>query len=254
MMRFLTCMYSAVNDRWRSSMRRFQGPTVPTGPFGDSARSRRWQMTRIGTAMLPVALAACTVGPGNDDAAIVRATLALLQSGRAPTAPGLCVDSRPRGAALAIFRTMRMTTEPDERPWRLPAPLGTPPRVVGRQLFDDATGRDRLRIREPDAETAELPRETQARFDAAARALSLADRSESFAMNDDIAPAGMAVRWWLMNRIMRGCERTFVLSRIARNDRIGFITVTADHWGTTYAVERATDGWRVTGQWDKWLY
>lgn len=205
--------------------------------------------------VLPLTLvASCTSAPGNDDAGIIRATLAMLQTGRTPQMARFCVDSRPRGEALAIFRTMRMTTEPDERPWRVPAPLGVPPRVAGRALFDDAVGRDKLRIREPDAASPELPRETQVRFDAAARALSLADRSGSFAMGGDVAPAGMAVRWWLMNRVRGDCERTFVLSRIARTDRIGFITVTADHWGTTYAIERGKAGWQVTGQWDKWLY
>ncbi len=198
-------------------------------------------------------LAGCTPAPVAGDAGIVRAVLALLQSGRAPTAPGLCVDARPRGTALAIFRTMRMTTEPDERPWRSPAPLGAAPRVQGRQLFDDAVGRDRLRIREPETSAPALPRDMQVRLDAAARTLSLADRSTDYAMNDDLAPPGMAVRWWLLNRFL-GCERTFVLSRIARDDAIGFVTVTADHWGTTYAVERRGQDWRVIAQWDKWLY
>ena len=198
-------------------------------------------------------LAGCTPAPAPQDAAIVRAVLALLQSDRAPAAPGLCVDARPRGTALAIFRTMRMTTEPDERPWRSPAPLGAAPRVKGRQLFEDAVGRDRLRIREPETPAPALPRAAQLRLDAAARALSLADRSTDHVVGDDLAPPGMAVRWWLLNRL-RGCERVYTLSRIARNDAIGFVTVTADHWGTTYAVERVSGGWRVTGQWDKWLY
>ncbi len=198
-------------------------------------------------------LAGCAPAPTAPDAAIVRAVLALLQSDRAPTAPGLCVDARPRGAALAIFRTMRMTTEPDERPWRSPAPLGAAPHVKGQQLFEDAVGRDRLRIREPETPAPALPRAAQLRLDAAARALSLADRSTDHVVGDDLAPPGMAVRWWLLNRL-RGCERTFILSRIARNDAIGFVTVTADHWGTTYAVERVSGVWRVTGQWDKWLY
>lgn len=245
MVGFLTCSYS-----------RYAGPeSVSSGdrdipPAKSGATGRRVGIAALAATAL---LTGCSAAPAAEDAAIVRATLALLQSDRTPAATGLCVDARPRGTALAIFRTMRMTTEPDERPWRSPTPLGAAPRVKGRQLFEDAVGRDRLRIPEPGAPAAALPRETQLRLDAAARALSLADRSIDYVVNDDLAPPGMAVRWWLFNRL-RGCERTFVLSRIARDDAIGFVTVTADHWGTTYAVERGPQGWRVTGQWDKWLY
>ncbi|MDP1028073.1 hypothetical protein Q5H91_12690 [Sphingomonas sp. KR1UV-12] len=204
--------------------------------------------------VLPVLLAGCATPPVGDDAAIVRATLALLESGRSSGAPALCVDSRPRGEPLAIYRTMRVNSEPDEHPWRTPEPLRAEPKVGGRQLFDDATDRQTLRIREPDDAADALPREEQARLEAAARALSQDGQSTGFTLDGSLAPATMKVRWWLMNRVAGGCGRTIVLSRLVHDARIGFVTVTVDHWGTTYALERAGGGWRVAAQWDSWLY
>lgn len=201
---------------------------------------------------LPLSLSGCGTAPVGDDAAIVRATLALMATGRSADRP-LCVDNRPRTQPLAIFRTMRINSEPDEHPWREPEPLRAEPKVSGRDLFEDATGRDRLRIREPDDAAEPLPREEQARLDARARALSVDDQSTGYVLSQDMAPPGLAVRWWLLNRL-RGCERTMVLSRVVHGADTGFITVTLDHWGTTYAVERAGTDWRVTAQWDSWLY
>ncbi len=203
---------------------------------------------------VPALLSACTAPPVGDDAAIVRATLALLGSGRSPGAPALCVDSRPRGEPLAIYRTMRLNSEPDEREWRTPVPLRGEPKVAGRQLFDDATDREKLRIREPDDEAEALPRERQAALEASARALSVDGQSAGFTLDDTLAPPTMTVRWWLMNRVAGGCERTIVLSRLVHDARTGFITVTLDHWGTTYALERVGNEWRVGAQWDSWLY
>lgn len=203
---------------------------------------------------MPLFLAACSTAPAGDDAAIVRATLALLVSERSPGAPALCVDSRPRGEPLAIYRTMRINSEPDEREWRTPVPLRGEPKVGGRQLFDDATDREKLRIPEPDDEADPLPRDEQARLEAAARALSQDGQSTGFNLDGSLAPAGMKVRWWLMNRVAGGCDRTVVLSRLVHDARTGFITVTLDHWGTTYALQRAGAGWQVVAQWDSWLY
>ncbi|MFS0773307.1 hypothetical protein [Sphingomonas sp. 1P08PE] len=203
---------------------------------------------------MPLFLAACSTAPVGDDAAIVRATLALLVLERSPGAPALCVDSRPRGEPLAIYRTMRINSEPDEREWRTPVPLRGEPKVGGRQLFDDATDREKLRIPEPDDEAEALPRDEQARLEAAARALSQDGQSTGFNLDGSLAPAGMKVRWWLMNRVAGGCDRTVVLSRLVHDARTGFITVTLDHWGTTYALQRAGAGWQVVAQWDSWLY
>ena len=75
---------------------------------------RRAHVIRVLPALLPTLLTACGTPPAGDDAAIVRATLTLLESGRSPDAPALCVDSRPRGEPLAIYRTMRINSEPDE--------------------------------------------------------------------------------------------------------------------------------------------
>ncbi len=203
---------------------------------------------------MPLLVAGCAAAPAGDDAAIVRATLVLLGTGVSPDGPALCVDSRPRGEPLAIYRTMRINSEPDDRQWRTPVPLRGEPKVGGRQLFDDATDREKLRIREPDDDTDLLPRDAQARLEASARALSQDGQSIGFALDGSLAPPAMKVRWWLMNRVAGGCDRTIVLSRLVHDARTGFITVTVDHWGTTYALERVGAGWQVSAQWDSWLY
>ncbi|GGB25966.1 hypothetical protein GCM10011380_14440 [Sphingomonas metalli] len=220
---------------------------------GDSDIYARHALLVATTPLLALTLASCAGAPEGDTAQILRATLALLETGRSPNAPQLCVDSRPRGEPLAIYRTMRINSEPDEHQWREAEPLRTEPKVHGRDLFNDATGRETLRIREPDEAAEPLPREAQAQLDARARAMSVDGESLGFAMDGSLAPANMAVRWWLMNRL-HGCERTVVLSRLVHDGKTGFITATLDHWGTTYALERSGAGWRVAAQWDTWLY
>lgn len=248
MIRFLLTGLTALSVATRPS-RLFRSGMRPV--FGQNvSMGQRFCYIAPAAALL---LAGCGTLPAGDDAAIVRATLNLLASGRSPDAPPLCVDSRPRGEPLAIFRTMRLNSEPDEHEWREPRPLTVEPRVTGRELFNDATDRDKLRIQEPDDDAEPLPREEQQRLDARARALSVEGQSTGFALDDDLAPPRMAVRWWLLNRL-RGCERTAVLSRIVHDRQTAFVTVMIDHWGTTYALERSGKDWRMAAQWDSWLY
>ena len=198
-------------------------------------------------------LAGCSAAPIDDDGRVVRATLALLASGRATNEP-LCVDDRSRGEPLAIFRTMRAETPEGDRHWRHPAPLTPPDRVSGRELFEDATGRTRLRIAEPQSNAAALPAVDQRRLDAAATSLASVGDSRAVTIGAAEAVPGVSAHWWLLNRLRAGCDRRYQLSRIVRSADLGFVTVTADHWGTTYAVERVGRDWRVTAQWNSWLY
>lgn len=199
-------------------------------------------------------LSACAPRPLDDDGRIVRATLALLATGRDPAAPALCIDNRTRGEPLAIFRTMRAASIDHDLRWRQPAPLHAIPRVSGRALFEDAIGKNALRIQEPPSNGAVLPAADQRRLDTAATTLAILGESNSVTFGDNAAVAGVAPRWWLLNRLHAACERTYVLSRIVRNVDTAFVTVSADHWATTYAVGRAGADWRVTAQWDSWLY
>ncbi|WP_375420722.1 hypothetical protein [uncultured Sphingomonas sp.] len=204
-------------------------------------------------AALVLLLPGCTAAPIDDDGRIVRATLTLLASGRTGAEP-LCVDDRTRGEPLAIYRTMRAQTAEGDRHWRHPAPLRAPGGVSGRALFEDAVGSNRLRIAEPRSTAAALPAVDQRRLHAAATSLALVGESDAVTIGDAEAVPGASARWWLINRFRAGCDRRYLLSRIVRSASTAFVTVTADHWGTTYAVERVRGDWRVTAQWNSWLY
>jgi hypothetical protein len=209
----------------------------------------------VGMMMLgALALAGCAQRPLDDDGKIVRATLALLVTGRPAGEADLCIDNRTRGEPLAIFRTMRAASIDHDLRWHQPTPLHAIPRVTGRALFEDAIGKNNLRIQEPPTVGAVLPATDQRRLDTAATTLSILGESNNVSFGADAAATGAAPRWWLLNRLHSGCERTYVLSRIVRNADTGFVTVSADHWATTYAVGRAGGDWRVTAQWDRWLY
>lgn len=199
-------------------------------------------------------LSGCAPATLDDDGRIVRATLGVLAAARAAGSPPLCVDNRTRGEPLAIFRTMRAATTEHDLRWREPAAFQARPRISGRALFEDAIGRNRLRIDEPQSVGAILPANDQRRLDTAATTMAILGDSGSATFGKAAASPGTRPRWWLANRVGPGCDRVYVLSRIVHDARIGFVTVTADHWGTTYAVERWGDDWRVAAQWDSWLY
>ncbi|HVF95533.1 MAG TPA: hypothetical protein VM900_14575 [Sphingomonas sp.] len=201
-----------------------------------------------------IAPVACAPAALDDDGRIVRATLRVLVRDRPATAPALCIDNRTRGEPLAIFRTMRASGNEHELRWRHPAALHAATPVTQRALFEDAIGRNRLRIVEPQSTGATLSAADQRKFDTAATALAIMGKSDSVALDTGMAVPGASPRWWLLNRIHTGCDRVHVLSKIVRDAQIGFVTVSADHWGTTYAVERNGADWRVTAQWNSWLY
>ncbi len=201
-----------------------------------------------------IALSGCTAPVLDDRGKIVRATLQMLASDRAPTAPALCVDDRTRGEPLAIYRTMRAAGNEHDLRWHYPGPLHGEQRVSNRALFEDAIGRNRLRIAEPLSTGAVLPAADQRRLDTAATALAVVGASEGITIGAAAAAPGTAPRWWLHNRARRDCDRIYVVSRVVSDGRNGFLTVTADHWGTTYAVVRDRAEWRVAAKWSSWLY
>jgi hypothetical protein len=207
-----------------------------------------------GLFVATVALTGCTAPALDDRGKIVRATLRVLAEDRAVAAAPLCVDDRTRGEPLAIFRTMRARGNDHDLRWRHPAPLHASQHVSNRALFEDAIGRNRLRIAEPRSTEAVLPAADQRRLDGVATNLAIAGPSEAITIGSTAAAPGIAPRWWLINRARGDCARTYVLSRVVDNGRTGFVTVTADHWGTTYAVEREGADWRVVAKWNSWLY
>ena len=61
-------------------------------------------------------------------------------------------------------------------------------------------------------------------------------------------------RWWVINRIDRGCRPVYTASRPVVSGNIAFVSVLAGHWGTTYAVEKRGKSWVTTAKWRDWLY
>jgi hypothetical protein len=218
-------------------------------------RCRRiWRSAMIAATLAATGCAANGDTQLNDGEKIIRAAINTLISGQ-PTGT-ICVDSRTRGQPLAVFRTMTYAPVPSRAPlgWRAPGPLRAPTALSGRELYDDQIRNERVRLREP-GQTAQLfPHEQQGILDTAAAALAVADHGESVAVRKASASDRIIARWWPINRMTASCSPNYVVSYPVWRDNIGFVTVTADHWGTTYAMQRRGADWRTVAQWNIWLY
>jgi hypothetical protein len=208
-------------------------------------------------ALLPslsLGAAACSVPahvPQNDEEKLVQATLAML-SGRGEP---VCVDADTIGRPLSVFRTITSNPPPGAAPpaWHLPERFSPPAALTQAELFRGAQTEGAVHIDQPTNGTPVVAKPAQAMLDRAAWLLSSqeADRAVT------IAPAwlpGIKARWWLRNRVSRHCSPTYHISNPVRARNIGFVTVTGDHWGTTYAFKRDGAGWVAGAQWSNWLY
>lgn len=207
----------------------------------------------LACAALSVAGCAAQGGePLDDGSQVVGAVMATLASDGKP----ICADKQTRGQPLAIYRTMTYAPPAARRPlaWHAPGPLRPPRPLSRRDLYEDQIGGRRVYLREPGSGMVALPAEDQRRFDSAARAMSVSD----FEPPKDVAHAydgpGLTARWWLFNRFRRDCSPTYTLTSPVIRDDIAFMSVTAGHWGTTYAVVKQGNEWRTAAQWSNWLY
>jgi hypothetical protein len=207
----------------------------------------------LGALLLLAACGKPAGAPLNDDEKIVRAVLATLVSDGKP----VCVDGRTSGRALVVYREYLVAPRPsrEELAWHVPGPLRPPPMPTESQIDTAVAQNKDVRLPEPGDRHDKLPAVTQADLDGAAHALSLppvADRKVS--IEASWAPKGVVARWWPINRLKSDCEPLYMLSNPARARNIAFVTVQAEHWGTTYALRPQNGDWATVAQWSNWIY
>lgn len=208
------------------------------------------------SAMLLTAVTGCAPDKRalTDDERIVRAVLTLLAQDQRP----VCVDDSTQGQALAVFREMQAAPRPArlELRWHGPLPLRPDIRVTTRALRDAEFRDQPLTIQEPGARKDALPGLDQLRFNGAAvRFGSQIGRAENAVdIRQTWVPAGVAARWWPINRIRRDCWPLFEISDPVRDRNVAFVTVRAEHWGTLYALQKTDRDWRIVAEWSRWLY
>jgi len=191
--------------------------------------------------------------PLNDDEKIVRAVLATLVSDGQP----ICADASTAGRALVIYREYLVAPRPsrDGLGWHPPEPLRPPPMPTEKQIDTAIAQNKDVLLPEPGDRRDKLPAVTQADLDSAAHALSLppvADRTVK--IDASWAPKGVTVRWWPLNRLRSDCKPLYMLTNPARARNIAFVTVQAEHWGTTYALRPNGNDWATVAQWSNWIY
>jgi hypothetical protein len=206
-------------------------------------------------ALLCVVLAGCTGSgamPKTDSEKVVFETLKLL------TAPGeaICVDAATAGRPLDVFHTMVSNPPPGlQLPvWYVPARLKPTTALSIAQLYDSTQKQASVHIDQPANNTAQLLPALQTQLDRNAWIMSSLGRTKKVMISPDWPVGGLKARWWLRNRISSHCQPNFRIANpiVVRN--VAFVTVTADHWGTTYALARQGAGWAIRAQWSNWLY
>ncbi|CAN5288492.1 hypothetical protein BH11PSE5_BH11PSE5_10780 [soil metagenome] len=222
-------------------------------PTAAPKHRRHYSRPALGIVVL-ACLASCSAPsatPQGDGAKLVFATLQLL------TADGsqICVDSGTTGQPLSVYRTMASNPPGGIKPiWFVPATLKPPPELSNADLYRGAQAEGPAHIDQPGNATAVLPSKAQAELDRAAWILSQRDPDPSVTIPGTWGLNGVQSRWWLRNRVSRRCAPNYKLSNPVTVNNIGFISVTAGHWGTTYAFTRKDKDWVVRAQWSNWLY
>jgi hypothetical protein len=207
----------------------------------------------LGALLLVAACGKPAGQPLDDDAKIVRAVLATLVSDGKP----VCVDASTAGRALTVYREYLVAPRPSREGlgWHPPEPLRPPPMPTESQIDTAVAQNKDLHLPEPGDRRDKLPAVMQADLDSAAHALSLppvADRTVK--INASWAPKGVVARWWPINRLKSDCEPLYMLTNPARARNIAFVTVQAEHWGTTYALRPQGKDWATVAQWSNWIY
>lgn len=215
------------------------------------ARSARLSIA----ALACLGVAACTGSgavPQTDREKIVFETLKLL------TVPGqaVCVDAATAGRPLDVYRTM--TSNPPRGlklpVWYVPAGLKPTSALSVAQLYRTTQTQAAVHIDQPANATPQLVPELQAQLDRNAWIMSSQAANQKVMISPDWPVSGLRARWWLRNRVSFHCTPNFRISNPVVVRNVAYVTVTADHWGTTYALARQGAGWAVRAQWSNWLY
>ena len=201
-----------------------------------------------------VSLSACSGAdhlPKNSDEKLIQATLAMLDGKGEP----LCVDEKTVGHPLAVFKSIASNPSAAAAPptWFAPARFSPPAKLSSADLYRDELGDGAVHLDQPANTGSEVGASDRATLDRAAFSLSKdkADRSVTISQSWQ---KGMKARWWLRNRVSNHCSPNYHLSNPVHANDLGFVTVTANHWGTTYAFKRNGADWVATAQWSNWLY
>lgn len=204
------------------------------------------------TALSAASCASSSASPTNDHAKVVQALMTLLSANNTK----VCVDGATHGAPLAIFRDMMTAPEAARKPlaWHAPTPLRPPAPLTGRQIFNDVFAADRALIVPPFGNGDRLPVLKQVQYNAAAQSLLISGDVESTSIQNSPTTPTIHARWWALNRIWSDCTAIYTVSHPVVGGKIAFVSVTASHWGTTYAFQQDRGVWSPTAQWTNWLY
>lgn len=237
--------------------RQIPGRVPLRGSFDKQGQSNRRQGPSRAIKSLPLLLlltcAACSrAAPLDNNEKIVRATLMLLAS----EGNAVCVDNHTRGQALAIFSAMTAAPSQSLKPlaWYVPGPLRPPAAISNSDLLRDSAQGGTAHLRGPENPTLPLSAIEQSRLNRKAAALARLSEAKSVSIRSSWNLKNIATRWWPINRVSSRCSPNYVVSDPAVSGTDGFVTVTADHWGTTYAFEHRGADWIPIAQWKTWLY
>jgi hypothetical protein len=189
--------------------------------------------------------------PQSDEEKLVQATLTML-SGRGQP---VCVDATTIGRPLSVFRAIASNPPPGTAApaWYLPERFRPPAGLSGGDLYRGAQADGAVHIDQPTNGTLVVSKPAQAMLDRAAWLLSAQEADRAVTIAPSWLP-GIKARWWLRNRVSQHCSPTYHISNPVRARDIGFVSVTGDHWGTTYAFKRKGADWVARSQWSNWLY
>lgn len=203
-------------------------------------------------ACLSASACAAPIGvPLSDDEKLVRATLQVLSADGSQ----ICVDASTTGRPLSVYRIMASNPPAGVKPvWFVPASLKPPQALSDAELYRGAQADGTAHIDQPGNMTAVLPSRAQAQLDRAAWILSERDPNPTVTISPSWGLVGVKPRWWLRNRLSRHCAPNYQISDPVTANNIGYVTVTAEHWGTTYAFTRSGSDWVARAQWSNWLY
>lgn len=190
--------------------------------------------------------------PADDTTQVMQSLLAQLTADGKP----ICVDGRTRGKPLAIFRTMMVAPDPARRAlvWFAPQPLRPQGMLSDRQLFEDQIRSDHVVLDKPQQTARPLSNILQGQLNSAAGQLSLDQDETRVAISESSAVPLATIHWWVRNRFDSACSPIYTVSNPVVAKNVAFVSVTAGHWGTTYAFRKQAAAWSPIAQWTNWLY
>lgn len=137
--------------------------------------------------------------------------------------------------------------------WLVPARFSPPSKLSSTELYRGELADGAVHLDQPANTGSEVGARDRTILDRAASLLSKneADRSVM------ILPSwqkDLKARYRLRNRVSNRCSPNDHRSNPVRSSDIGFVIITASHWGTTYAFKPIGADWVATAQWSNWLY